>query len=53
MAVTADHIGVHDQRVEDRLLDRLPNSGVQIIHPPPGHKRQLTEFVIAGIPDRK
>ena len=53
VAVAADHLGVDDQRIEDRLFDRLRNSGKEIIHSPPGHKRQLTEFVIAGIPDRK
>ena len=53
MAVAADHLGVHDQRIEDRLFDRLHNSGVEIIHPTPGHERQLTEFVIGDIPDRK
>ena len=53
MAVAADHLGVDDQRIEDRLFDRLHNSGVEIIHPPPGHERQLTEFVIGDIPDRE
>jgi hypothetical protein len=53
MSVTADHVIVDDQRVEDRFLDGLHDRGVERVHAAPRDKGDRAELVVADWADGK